>query len=520
MEIAGHSNLSNNVYANKYTGCASVNTSDFHTVPHRTIHSTQVPMDDESHSDSDDETVPNEMNGAMAPFLETITYQETRDAYARRLRQVRDWFFQKYKIPQKLFFRKFKKKHLEEFSREHGHFPGRVDGTVRTLKSLFNFLLENGVIKKNRLRRFKMKKYVCQTPRHMTDKHVRSLMKATKRLFEDEQIEERHKIFIGVLRFSGIRINEARHLLSQNVIRHDDGSDSDDVSDSGGGEHSEEEEVSSDSESGASHSSDDEEDEDDDESHDDESLRALRTAYYEMHDCNPPFQKRNDKQWLVKQTKTGSGERRKSSGKVRTMSVDSTPRSRFRYSLYVGQHAKKGSRRHINLPQRFGKELYNFAQKMKISSKKKKWLFQGKVYKRTALYTYKQALKDTYSHLAAKDRTNKLNKDFENMDVTARARYERAAVHDYNKRFTEGIPITKPGMHRWFKKIAQAAGLPREVSCHWVRHWYCTDALKRGVPLKNVQLVMGHKSAATTIGVYTRADPMVIVADEHTYEFD
>lgn len=60
--------------------------------------------------------------------------------------------------------------------------------------------------------------------------------------------------------------------------------------------------------------------------------------------------------------------------------------------------------------------------------------------------------------------------------------------------------------HRIVKAAARRAGLPEEVSAHWLRHAHASHALDRGAPVHLVQATLGHASLATT-SRYTHARP-------------
>lgn len=61
-------------------------------------------------------------------------------------------------------------------------------------------------------------------------------------------------------------------------------------------------------------------------------------------------------------------------------------------------------------------------------------------------------------------------------------------------------------VHRVVKAAVARAGLPPEVSAHWLRHAHASHALDRGAPIHLVQATLGHASVATT-GRYTHARP-------------
>jgi site-specific recombinase XerD len=51
------------------------------------------------------------------------------------------------------------------------------------------------------------------------------------------------------------------------------------------------------------------------------------------------------------------------------------------------------------------------------------------------------------------------------------------------------------GTHRWLR---DAAGLPRDLVLYLARHRFGTEALRAGLPLKDVADLMGHASVTTT----------------------
>ncbi len=55
-----------------------------------------------------------------------------------------------------------------------------------------------------------------------------------------------------------------------------------------------------------------------------------------------------------------------------------------------------------------------------------------------------------------------------------------------------------PKCLRIVKAAAKRAGLPPDVSPHWLRRAHASHALDRGTPISLVQATLGHASIATT----------------------
>ena len=70
------------------------------------------------------------------------------------------------------------------------------------------------------------------------------------------------------------------------------------------------------------------------------------------------------------------------------------------------------------------------------------------------------------------------------------------------------IPINKSDrtLQRRFKKYCKIAKLPEHYVFHSLRHGFGTRMVESGVPLNQLQLLMGHSSLSVT-NVYTKARP-------------
>ena len=64
--------------------------------------------------------------------------------------------------------------------------------------------------------------------------------------------------------------------------------------------------------------------------------------------------------------------------------------------------------------------------------------------------------------------------------------------------FGQKGPLSESGIHRRFKLLAAAAGLPETVSFHSLRHGYATRLASRGIPLAAVRDQLGHSNISTT----------------------
>jgi integrase/recombinase XerD len=61
-----------------------------------------------------------------------------------------------------------------------------------------------------------------------------------------------------------------------------------------------------------------------------------------------------------------------------------------------------------------------------------------------------------------------------------------------------GQPINRRDAYRMVARIAKAAGIPRHISPHSLRHAAITNALEAGVPLRDAQILARHADPRTT----------------------
>lgn len=76
-------------------------------------------------------------------------------------------------------------------------------------------------------------------------------------------------------------------------------------------------------------------------------------------------------------------------------------------------------------------------------------------------------------------------------------RHDRAA-----SAMKEPQPITPRSIERLVKHYSAAAGIPKKVSPHTLRHSFATDLLMNGADIRSVQSMLGHASITTT-QIYT-----------------
>jgi integrase/recombinase XerD len=63
-------------------------------------------------------------------------------------------------------------------------------------------------------------------------------------------------------------------------------------------------------------------------------------------------------------------------------------------------------------------------------------------------------------------------------------------------------PLTRSSVHKVFHKARIEAGITKPVSVHGLRHSFATHLLERGVNIRKIQLLLGHRSLAST-QIYT-----------------
>ena len=79
----------------------------------------------------------------------------------------------------------------------------------------------------------------------------------------------------------------------------------------------------------------------------------------------------------------------------------------------------------------------------------------------------------------------------------------------WRKEYEKFLPIKKTSrsLQRNFKTASKKAGLPDFYTFHSLRHGFAIRLIEQGVPLNQVQALLGHSNISTT-SIYTKARPI------------
>jgi integrase/recombinase XerD len=78
----------------------------------------------------------------------------------------------------------------------------------------------------------------------------------------------------------------------------------------------------------------------------------------------------------------------------------------------------------------------------------------------------------------------------------------------WKNEFTEKLPLktTSRTLERKLKKYAKLANLPPYYTPHSLRHGFATRGLENGIPINQIQVLLGHSNISTT-SIYLKANP-------------
>jgi site-specific recombinase XerD len=79
----------------------------------------------------------------------------------------------------------------------------------------------------------------------------------------------------------------------------------------------------------------------------------------------------------------------------------------------------------------------------------------------------------------------------------------------WKKEFEKELPLktTARTLERKFKSYSLKAKLPAHYTFHSLRHGFATRLLESGVPINQVQVLLGHSNVQTT-SIYVKANPV------------
>lgn len=88
----------------------------------------------------------------------------------------------------------------------------------------------------------------------------------------------------------------------------------------------------------------------------------------------------------------------------------------------------------------------------------------------------------------------------------------------WKEEFVKYIPLKTSGrtLQRNFKKYSNLAGLNPKYTFHSLRHGFAVRCLESGMPINQVQVLLGHANISTT-SIYVKANPLDAIKNYEDY---
>lgn len=88
----------------------------------------------------------------------------------------------------------------------------------------------------------------------------------------------------------------------------------------------------------------------------------------------------------------------------------------------------------------------------------------------------------------------------------------------WREEFVKLIPLKVSGrtLQRKFKKYSKLAGLNPKYTFHSLRHGFATRCLESGMPINQLQVLLGHANISTT-SIYVKANPLDAIKNYEDY---
>ena len=76
--------------------------------------------------------------------------------------------------------------------------------------------------------------------------------------------------------------------------------------------------------------------------------------------------------------------------------------------------------------------------------------------------------------------------------------------------------LTRSASERLIQKITARSEVLKHVTPHMIRHTTATTALRNGMPIEEVSMLLGHARLETTM-IYAKVDPLSLKEDHKRY---